>query len=376
MQKKIIALAVAALASTAAFAQTNVTVYGVADATFDGIIVSDSLNQANNVGSFNRVSANSSYIGFKGTEDLGNGLKAVFQFENTVGFDSGATVATNRDSFVGLSSGMGTVVAGNMTGPTRGLGASLDVNEGATGIGANAGIIGKLGGGTGASRFDTRWANAVAYVSPSFAGVTLVGAYVADEDKTREGVDNSTTANVGGVSATGATTVTVNTPARTTGYDVGAKWEGAGFMAGIAYNWYQAGNMDGTASDNIRLGGSYKGAWGAVNLMWEETKVETIGSSNKQQKWGIGGAFNIGKGAVIGQYYQALESDNVKNNGAQLVEVGYRYSLSKRTSVRAIYAWLDNESAANFDYGVNAAAAGTATGATIQGLSVGLRHSF
>ena len=36
MQKKIIALAVAALASTAAFAQTNVTIYGVADASFDG----------------------------------------------------------------------------------------------------------------------------------------------------------------------------------------------------------------------------------------------------------------------------------------------------------------------------------------------------
>jgi predicted porin len=46
MQKKIIALAVAALASTAAFAQTNVTIYGVADASFDVIQIDKSLNQA------------------------------------------------------------------------------------------------------------------------------------------------------------------------------------------------------------------------------------------------------------------------------------------------------------------------------------------
>ncbi len=112
MQKKIIALAVAGLASTAAFAQTNVVVYGVADGTFDYVWQSGSkLNtvnstvltdnatgnilasqftassQANDV-KLNRVSANSSYIGFKGSEDLGNGLKALFQYEMTVNFDN------------------------------------------------------------------------------------------------------------------------------------------------------------------------------------------------------------------------------------------------------------------------------------------------
>ena len=99
MQKKIIALAVAGLASTAAFAQTNVVVYGVADGTFDYVwqsgsnrdtlsstVTTDNVTGAvlgsvvsasrqNNDVDQTRVSANSSYIGFKGSEDLGNGLK-------------------------------------------------------------------------------------------------------------------------------------------------------------------------------------------------------------------------------------------------------------------------------------------------------------
>ena len=370
MQKKIIALAVAGLASTAAFAQTNVTIYGVADASFDVIQIDKSLNQAYNVGDFNRVSTNSSYLGFKGTEDLGNGLKAVFQFESSVNFDSTGGTIASRDSYAGLSSKLGTVVLGNLTAPTRALGAAIDVNAGATGIGANSGIIGKLGGSrintsancagssVCASAFDTRWSNAIAYMSPNFAGFTVAGAYVADENKTRDGVDNVATL-------------------RTTGYDVGAKWEGAGFMAGVAYNWFQNGDIAGFAADNVRLAGAYKGAWGGVSLLWEETRTEGNPSQdNKQQKWGIGGSFNIGKAALIGQYYQALESNRANaRDGAYLAELGAVYNLSKRSSLKAVYAYLDNEANATFDFGVNAAGA-AGTGATMQGLQLGLRHNF
>jgi hypothetical protein len=50
-----------------------------------------------------------------------------------------------RDSFVGVAGGFGTVVLGNLTGPTRALGGAVDVNSGATGIGANSALLGKLG---------------------------------------------------------------------------------------------------------------------------------------------------------------------------------------------------------------------------------------
>jgi predicted porin len=81
MQKKVIALAVAALASGAAMAQSNVTLYGIADA------VGTVFNTSNNTAGLMKTQkgfddgAVGSRIGFKGTEDLGSGLKAEFLFE-------------------------------------------------------------------------------------------------------------------------------------------------------------------------------------------------------------------------------------------------------------------------------------------------------
>jgi len=98
MQKKLIALAVAGL-STAAFAQTNVTIYGVADVSAQGTNMSQGVNPSNKPagGSFN-MKSNSSLLGFKGTEDLGNGLKGLFQIEtniNMTGQSSGQGAAAN-----------------------------------------------------------------------------------------------------------------------------------------------------------------------------------------------------------------------------------------------------------------------------------------
>ncbi|MBH1976354.1 MAG: porin, partial [Rhodocyclales bacterium] len=106
MQKKLIALALASLSSAAFADATNVTIYGVADATFDIISISDN---ANNTPNFNRVSTNGSHIGFRGTENLGNGLSAIFQFESEANFDQNSSLALNRDSFVGLTGGFGKI---------------------------------------------------------------------------------------------------------------------------------------------------------------------------------------------------------------------------------------------------------------------------
>ncbi|MEI7432128.1 MAG: porin, partial [Betaproteobacteria bacterium] len=85
MQKKIIALAVAGLVSGVAFAQSNVTVYGIADV---GVEVAN----AGNGTQFRVQSGQSagSRIGFKGEEALGNGLKAEFVLEAGVNLDTGA----------------------------------------------------------------------------------------------------------------------------------------------------------------------------------------------------------------------------------------------------------------------------------------------
>jgi hypothetical protein len=81
MQKKLIALAVASLASGAAFAQTNVTMYGIADA---GYVWSQGDALVTGTNKFSGIQSgllSGSRLGFKGEEALGNGLKAIFTLE-------------------------------------------------------------------------------------------------------------------------------------------------------------------------------------------------------------------------------------------------------------------------------------------------------
>lgn len=387
MQKKIIALAVAGLVSGAAFAQTNVTVYGTMDATFD--VVKNNGKDAGGATlepNHNRITANSSFLGFKGTEDLGNGLKAVFQIEGGLANDAGGGwTGTSRDTYVGLAGGFGTVVAGTLTGPTRALGAALDVHSGATGIGANSGIIGKFGGtlqgattnangdltstacgrsaAACASPFDTRWKNTIAYISPNFSGLTVVAAYVANENK-----DDDTVA--GGA----------RTKVNTYGYDLGARYENGPVMVGLTYNKANVNNdaailglTDIEASD-LRLGGSYNFGVVKVNALFDRVKVSGTGYSESQKVWGLGAQVPVGAGKIVGQYYRAKDISGTSDTGAKLYSIGYEHSLSKRTILKAYYAKLDNDNNASYQFGVSPTEANA--GSASSGFQMGIRHSF
>lgn len=399
MQKKFIALAVAGLVSGAAFAQSNVTVYGVADATFDVASATGANNSNANRGSFTRLNSNSSLIGFKGTEALGNGLSAVFQIESAVGLDgNNSTLGTSRDSFVGLTGGFGTVVGGILTGPTRALGAAVDLNAGATGPGANSSLIGKVNGvgaQSGSGLFDTRFSNAIAYVSPNFSGLTATVAYVSGENKSRD--DQSATQQ------------------NLKGYDLGLVYNNGPIFAGLTYGKVDTGINGGNANavavaptpgvggsgvvgtafgalDTIkivRLAGAYTFNGGhKITALYEQNKAELaangINTSAKQNTWGIGGKFMVASnGALIAQYYQAQDlSGNSRgaagngNTGARLYEIGYEHSLSKRTILKAAYARIDNKDNANFDFNVGAVGGGFAAGANPSVFSAGMRHSF
>ena len=100
MQKKIIALAIAGLASTAAFAQSNVTIYGRMDlgAAYRTGDSGDALADLGGKYEIASGVASGSRIGFKGVEDLGNGLKAVFQTEFGIGIDQPAGQARVNDA--------------------------------------------------------------------------------------------------------------------------------------------------------------------------------------------------------------------------------------------------------------------------------------
>lgn len=393
MQKKIIALAVAGLMSGAAFAQSNVTIYGAVDATFENVKANGATaGNASDFASRNRVQANSNFIGFKGVEDLGGGLKAVWQFENGLNADNGAAGAwNNRDSYIGLASNYGTLVLGNVTGPTRAMGAKMDINTAATGIGANTALLGKLGGTmgeNGAGAFDQRINNAIAYISPNFSGFTGVIGYSAGNlANGLLGREASAADGADGLNGNTAWTLGVN-------YDNGP------FYVAYAYTEVNATNSGAAAADglivgvekakNHRLAGMYKfGNMGHVGLLWDKT-IADLGAAGagslKQSVWYLSGRFNVTpNGGIIGQYGHAgdVSGNGALDQSAKHWMIGYEHSLSKRTLVKVGYSKISNDNDASYDflYGVSApattaAGAGMTTGTSVSGWFAGLRHTF
>ncbi len=127
MKKSLLALAVLGAFAGAASAQTNVTIYGVADV---GIQRTDT-----NVAGVDPKWAldsglqSGSRLGFKGTEDLGGGLSAIFALENGFDISTGAMgqgALFGRQAFVGLSGGFGTVKFGRQYTPIFGAVDSVD----------------------------------------------------------------------------------------------------------------------------------------------------------------------------------------------------------------------------------------------------------
>jgi predicted porin len=407
MQKKIIALAVAGLVSGAAFAQTNVTIYGAADVTFDNVkaggasvlVVNNGIDAANSFSNLNqpgrnRVSANSSILGFRGTEDLGGGLKALFQFEGSVASDAGGPLSFVRDTFVGIQGGFGRISAGLQSGPTRSLGATMDPFLGSTGITSNAALLGKFGGLTGisanpyyvfpatagndntlanataelasagycstvgatcASVFDTRFANSVAYTSPNFGGLTASAVYVAGENKSRGEVVNKVNGK---------------------GYDLGLRYANGPILAGLTYNKLKLGDNFSTELADTRLAARYNFGMATVGLMWDRVKWSETGWSGKRTAWFLPVTFNVTPaGKIVAQYGKAGDVSGESNTGATMFALGYEHSLSKRTVVKAVWSQISNDKAALYDFGVNSVG-GIMPGADPKGFQVGVRHSF
>lgn len=364
MQKKLIALAVTGLLSTGAFAQSSaVTVHGVADLSFDVVKSSGFPGGALNVGSYTRVSSNASYIGFKGTEDLGNGLKALFQLETGLNVDSNQGNnslfgnGTTRDSFVGLSGGFGEVKLGTLSTATRTLGTTMDVNAGATSIGDNKALLNRSG-------FDTRQGNAVQYTTPSMAGFSAAAAYISGEDKRANALS----------------------PRNSSAWDLGLNYNNGPILLGLAYVTGQEKNTWDDKLRNLRVAGAYDFGVASIRLVWDQVKEkDNAGWDFKQSVWGIGGTYNVvPNGKLIAQFYKAADEkyNGVKaaDTGAKLFEIGYEHSLSKRTMLKVVYARLNNEDNANFNFATNPVRKPgnnwSVAGIDPSGLQIGIRHSF
>lgn len=119
MNKYSLLLVAAGLSSGSVMAQTNVTVYGIVDTSIR-YVSSDNAAGQSNIGVANGAISNSRW-GFKGTEDLGDGLKAIFRLEGGFNSNNGSMSDSgrlfSRHSYVGLSGSFGQITLGRQATP-------------------------------------------------------------------------------------------------------------------------------------------------------------------------------------------------------------------------------------------------------------------
>jgi len=194
MKKSLIALAALATISGAAMAQSSVTIYGRLDASVGS-------ERIDGVSTSKLFSGNltTSRLGFRGTEDLGGGLKANFQLESALTVDDGTagSLRFNRASWVGLSGGFGAIRLGLVDSPFKDIydmGVSNNLYDSEFTPTKIAYLSGGVGTAAGVSDYTSRPSNMVRYDSPNFGGFSGGLAYAFDENVAPATTNSSITA--------------------------------------------------------------------------------------------------------------------------------------------------------------------------------------
>jgi predicted porin len=401
MNKKVMALAVAGVfAAPAAFAQTsNVQLYGRANLGFDHYEADGAGNSGNDRDGRFRVFDNSSRVGLRGTEDLGNGLKAIFQIETGVNIDNGSNTGqggqgnassgfwAGRDSFVGLDSNWGRLTFGRQSMYwANGVNAQFAANYINTEIPwTNGTAMGRIHSGALGSATPARVSNTVQYTTPTFAGINGTLSYSAN---LQEAVQN-----VGaGVDTDG--TIWAATLRGTWGP----------FYGQIDYADVQ-GNSSLTGGPRLE-GNAWKvgASWGympgaRVGVIWVRSEANNAvgilpGDKVDQDGWTINWEHTFGNFQVMAQYgwtgdLKGCNGDvgtvSCSNSDSDGYMIGGRYLLSKRTWLYASWNKVSNGDNQFADYvggaitSTNLPAGGGATypyGADPEIWAVGIFHQF
>ncbi|MDC8759040.1 porin [Janthinobacterium fluminis] len=340
MKKSLLALAVLASFAGAASAQSSVTVYGVLDAGVTremGGAAGSVTKLATGVQSGNR-------LGFKGTEDLGGGLKANFQIENGFDLDTGKTRQGDRlfgrQAFVGLSGAFGAVNLGRQYNP---IFISIDSIDP-----FGTGLPGRIDNLMVAGNYRTD--NAVTYSTPTVSGFTANLMYGAGENKT----------------------------GRTLG--LSADYNNGPLVLTIAYdklNAFTSGVTTTGGSKALLVGGTYNFGPATAHAAYETDKNDVTGSNFRDYMLGVTVPVSAA-GSVMASFVK--KSDRTKNDmGSKQFGIGYTYSLSKRTNVYTSYARITNEANAVGTVG-DASSGGDgstpALGKASSAVTVGIRHKF
>jgi predicted porin len=325
MKKSLIALAVLA-ASGASFAQSSVSIYGIADVwmgrtTGTGVATQTKIDSGGVSGS---------RFGFKGTEDLGGGLKANFVLEQGFTIDNGAQAANNtafsRQAFVGFSGAFGEARIGKtFTAFDDISGNANDVFDSALSAQNNV---------WKSTSYNDKANNALYYATPTFSGFKGAVSYSLGENAVANGAAATHTTSLNGT------------------YTAGPLYVGVGF---------QTQETQGVAAtdDFTRLNATYDLGVAKLLAGYGRAVIGTTTSNDYQ----VGVDYPVSAALVLsGGIARSLDND-AANTGRTGYGFGAAYSLSKRTTV----------------YGGYQKSSKTATGAAdVDGslLAAGVKHTF
>ena len=369
--KKILAVAIASAFAAPAFAATaNVDVYGQINLSVE--------NVDNGIDDYNRmVTNNNSFIGFKGSEDLGSGMKAVWQIESNIEMTGNAatskanTGAENnifgtRNTFIGLAGGFGTVIAGTHDTPYKLSTGPLDIFVGT--LGDYNGIFGSAGATSNSTLFDLRTGNTIAYLSPNFGGFDVKAAYVMGlEGVEAVGSDRSSAYSLSGTYKNGPLFATA---AYEKHNSVGST---ATCMAGATC--LTEGTLD---RDAWKIGAGYTFGNFKFGAVYESMDGDGALGVIEHDTWGLNGAYTMGAMTFKASYATADDLNGAANTGTDMWALGLDYTMSKRTKVQLTYAKQDNDSSGVWGLGQGASVSqgSGATGEAVDGFSLGMVHSF
>ena len=397
MQKKIIALAVAGLVSGAAFAQSNVVIYGIADM---GYVYADDFAgtsaSAKNTDAIHKMYSggqSGSRLGFKGTEDLGNGLAANFRFESGFNMDNGGA-AQNGSTFsrwatVGLSGkNWGEVQFGRRDTLSDEIMGGLDTNGRVT-VAQVSPIMKDV----------ARWDNMATYISPVMGGLVLkaaVSTNVSDGQAAAPvGANYKSEVNAAPVGAADA-----NNLAKTNvyGYALSARYDNGPLKLGAQYDYYDPQSVDGSNFDTGNqwtIAGRYDFGvvqlalqYGEINYGKNVSGVSAAGYSgcmvesnvqncylDKRTQWTAGVMIPVSARARVAVAYaygedQFLSSANRKDEDQSMWGISAFYDLSKRTNLYAAYGDISQDQDNKYLVGIDG------QDKYQKAFQVGVRHQF
>lgn len=353
------ALAFTALASLTnlAWGQSSITVFGVADLAARSVHNEGTGSMKSLVSGSNSTSR----IGFRGVEDLGDGLAAGFHLEAGMALDTGSSVSAtqffDRRATVSLSSrALGEVRAGRDFIPSYVSWTRFDP-FGYVGVAGSNNLVSATPTGPIRSAFGTagnttvRSSNSIQYLLPGGLAGVEGGLMVA--------------AGEGAVAGSGSHKV------------LGARLGYSNGPFAVSGGFTQTENSLSGASkfNDAVIGGAYDFGLARISGAWRRFSL----GGPRQTNLLIGAVVPIGLGELKLSYVKAdfdgqVGATDISGADATQVGLGYSYNLSKRTVLYATASRISNKGAATL--AVPGGAAGLTRGGTSSGYEAGLRHSF